>query len=595
MRFRARVARKLRNLGPPAWLSGYGVADAKGDLTAGLTVGTLLIPQSMAYAVLAGMPPIYGLYASLVPLLVYPLLGTSRHLAVGVNAVSMVIVAAGVGALAEPESGRYVALVLLLTAMVGVFLLAMGALRLGFLADLLSRPVITGFTAAAGVIIIGSQLGALLGVDLARTDRLYLLVLQATRRLGAVEPGSVAVGVSGIVFLASLHRFAPRLPVELLWLVVATAGAWVLDPDGSWLRTVGAVPSGLPGPALPMVDPGAIGDLWATALTLALVHFLGLVSLARTFAARHRYTVNANRELLAIGAGNLLGSVFRGLPITASFSRTAVNERAGARSPLSNAAAAALVALVLLYLTPLFRHLPLSALAAILVVAGAGLVDLEELRLIFRAKRSEGWVAILTFVVTIGLGVQEGIFVGIVAAVVVVLYWISRPNIAELGLLPGTRSFRNLQNFAEALDVEGVLILRVDAGFSFFNAQFLKDYVLRRAAEEHLRAVILDGMSINYLDTTAVQALEEVLEALADRGIRIYFTGLTEDVRRVVARSGLGERIGENRFHVAPHQAVEELLQAWDRERGTRRLERYREETERRREEEGPAADSPYT
>lgn len=566
----------------PVWLPRYTRDEARGDLVAGLTVGIVLIPQAMAYAVLAGVPPIYGLYASLLPLLVYPFIGTSRHLAVGLNAVSMVIVAAGVSRLATPETGEYVGLVLLLTLLVGVVQLAMGTLRLGFLAELLSRPVITGFTAAAGLLIVASQLGGLLGIELATSDRVWAMVLEALRELDAARPSALAIGGAGIAAILALRAWRPSVPAELLVLVAATGASAVWDFAAHGIEVVGRIPTGLPSPAAPPIRLGVLAELWPTVISLALVQFLGVVSIGRAFAARHGYGIDPNRELLAIGTGNLLGSFFQSLPASGSFSRTAVNERAGARSPLANVGAVLVVILTLLFFTPLFRQLPVPALAAIIVVAGASLVDWKELRFLFRAKRSEGWVAGLTFGATLLLGIEEGILIGVAVAVLVVLSWLSRPNVAELGIVPGTQSFRSQESFGDSRGIQGVVVLRVDAGLSFFNARFLKDYLLAASEdrERPLRAVVLDGISVNFLDTTAVAALQDIIQALRERDVEVYLTGLTRPVREVVRKSGLGDWLGEQRFFMSPHQAVEHLLGRWDEIEGSRRLSRYRAFTE---------------
>lgn len=583
----------------PVWYPDYSASEARGDLLAGLTVGVVLVPQGMAYAVLAGVPPIYGLYASLLPLLVYPLIGTSRHLAVGVNAVSMVIVAAGVARVAEPGTGTYVGLVLFVTLLVGAVMLAMGTLRLGFLAELLSRPVITGFTAAAGLLIVASQLGALLGVEVGPSDRVWVIVLEAARRLDDVRPAAVAIGGIGIVAIVAMRAWKASIPAELLVLVAATAAsaAWGFGARG--IEVVGTIPTGLPAPVVPPIRLGALGDLWPTVVSLALVQFLMTVSIGRSFAARHGYGIDPNRELVAIGTANLVGGLFRSLPVSGSFSRTAVNERAGARTPLANVGAVVVVALTLLFFTPLFRQLPLPALAAIIVVAGAGLLDWKELRFLFRAKRSEGWVAGVTFLSTLVLGIEEGILIGVALAVMVVLAWLSRPNVAELGIVPGTQSYRSREAFGDSREIQGVLVLRVDAGLSFFNAEFLKEYLLAAMEdrERPLRAVVLDGMSVNFLDTTAVAALQDIIQALRDRGVEVYLTGLTRPVREVVRRSGLGDWLGEQRFFMSPHQAVEHLLRRWDETEGSERLARYRSftETEEEAEHEARAEDTRFS
>ena len=577
------------------WIPDYGREEARGDVTAGLTVGVMVIPQGMAYAVLAGMPPIYGLYTAAVPLLVYPLLASSRHLATGPVAIDMLIIAAGVGGLAAESTASFIHLVVLSTAIVGLLQLLMGSLRLGFLANLLSRPVIAGFATAAALIILVSQLGSLLGIDLGRSQYIHTVILETVARIESVHWISLAIGLGSLGTIVVLRWWKPIFPAELAVIVVATLCVWGFDLDAAGVATVGAVPGGLPAPGLPSFAFDDLRSLLPTAITLALVQFMSVVSLGRIFASRHRYSTDANRELLAVGAANVVGSVFQCLPASGSFSRTAVNEQAGARTPLANWVAAGIVGIALLFLTGFVEELPMAALAAIIIVAAVGLIDVAEVRYLFRTKRVDGWIALLTFGATLIIGVSEGLLLGIGAAVTAILYRQSRPYVAELGHLSSTRSFKNLERFAKAYPIEGLMILRIEAGFSFFNAQFLKDYILNKSAEGDVRAVVLDAGSINDLDTTAIEAVEEVAETLEEKGVEIHFAGLTGPVRDVMARAGLDEVLGSERFHITPHRAVRAILDEWDTEEGTRRLELYQRSTELDEEKVDPTAETDLT
>ncbi len=574
----------------------YRWSDARGDLTAGLTVGVMLIPQGMAYAVLAGVAPIYGLFASLVPLVAYPLLGTSRHLAVGVTAISMLIVGASVGDLAQAGTPEYVTLAVLLAAMVGVLEIGMGLARLGFLANLISRPVIAGFSTAAALIIASSQLGNLLGLELGRSARIHVVVAEVVSHLGSTHASSLALGAGSIAGIVGIQRWRPGLPAELIVVTVATALAWSLGLGEAGVQLVGDIPAGLPEFAVPDLDMDSLGQLGSTAVTLALIQFMSVISLGRVFANRHRYLIDPNRELMAIGASNFVGSFFQSLPVSGSWSRTTVNEQAGARSALSNVAAAALIGVTLLFLTPLFSYVPMPALAGLIVVAAAGLVDVAELRYLYTARESDGYVALGTFVTTLTFGIQEGILVGIVAATLVLLYRTTRPHVAELGHLRSTRSFRNPERFGEAELVEGLLVLRVEAGFSFLNARTLRNVILEKIEEEDrdVRAVVIDGMSINYLDTTAVEALQDITNTLDGRGVDLHFAGLTGPIRDVIDDSGLGLWLGSDHFHIDPYHAVLHVLQRWDAEEGTDRAEAYRETVEEEREDVDPTSEARY-
>ncbi len=551
------------------WLADYEGAELRGDLAAGATVGVMLIPQSMAYAMLAGMPPIYGLYAGLVPLVVYAVLGTSRHLASGPVAVDMIIVGAGVGAVAGSR-GEHIELVVLVVAITGLIEIAMGVLRFGFMVNFLSRPVIAGFMTAAPLIIAASQLGNLMGVDLGDSQYVHIQLWEAFQHLGQAHGWALGIGVAGILLLLVLQRWAPKLPAALLWTVLATLLAWGLGLENQGLETVrsvaenDAVPTGLPSFDLHSWSWSSVTELVPTAITLALVQFMTVMSLGQAFAAEHDYSVDANRELLAIGSANFLGSFFRIVPVSGSFSRSAVNNRAGARTPMANVVAAGLVGVTLMFLTGLIAYLPISALAAIIMVACIGMIDVPELRYLLKTRWIDGAVALLTFGATLAIGIQEGILIGIGASIVVVLYDLTQPNVVELGHVPGTQEFRDLGRNPEAESISDIHIIRIDSRFSFANAKLLKEELLEQAEADAVRALIIDTSGVNDLDTTATQALKEVIEELSERDIAFYVVGAKGPVRDVMRRSGLQELIGESHFFLNTHLAVTDLLGRWD-------------------------------
>jgi SulP family sulfate permease len=574
------------------WLPEYTTASLRGDMTAGLTVGVMLIPQGMAYAVIAGVPPIYGLYAGLVPLLTYPLIGSSRHLALGPVSIDMLIVAAGVGALAEAGTEQYIAYAILLTAMVGLMQMAMGAMQLGFVANLLSRPVIAGLTTAAAFIIAFSQIGSLLGVELGRSQYVHVLLTDAVRNVGDAHLLTLGIGTMSIVLLVVLPRWMPLIPEALIVVVGGTLAGWGFGLREKGVSVVGSIPQGLPAPEMFTLSFSDLNSLLPAAITLALVQFMKDISLDRIFATRHGYTIDANRELIGVGAGNFVGSLFQSIPASGSFSRSAVNEQAGAQTALANVFAAGVIALTLLFLTPLFYHLPTPVLAAIIIVSGFSLIDLHELRNLFKARRRDGYIALFTAFCTLFIGIQEGILLGIGASVIAVLFRISRPNMVELGHVPGTRRFRDLDRFKQAVRLKDIMVLRVDASFSFANAEYLKDFILEKSEREgrNVDVVIVDGSSINGLDTTAIEALFSVTESLEEQGIEFHLTGLIGPVREVVRRSGLHALMGENKFHLDPHEAVVSVLERWDAVEDTERIDQYFATTEREKKESTPAA-----
>jgi len=545
------------------WLAGYDRRTLRKDLVAGLTVGIVLIPQSMAYALLAGVPPIYGLYASLVPLLVYALLGTSGQLAVGVIAIDMLVVHAGLSSMAPAASADYVELAILLALMVGVTQLFMAVTRMGFVANLLSRPVMAGFTAGAAVIIAVSQLAGLAGFETQGGTALPELVSQLLRHGEEVRLLPLVVGCASIAAILGLRHWAPRIPPVLVVVVLGTALTWLLGLEARGLPLIGDVPRGIPAFTLPPLEPGVIRSLVPTALALALLQFITVASLGKVFAARRGESIQPNRELLAIGVANVAGGLFRALPVSGSFSRTALAEQAGSETPAANLVAATLVVVGLLVLTPVLGFVPVALLSAIIVVAALGLLDIQEIRFLLRAKSVDGWIAIGTFVSTAFFGILNGIFVGVAASVLAILYRISRPNAAVLGHLPGTRSFRDVRHSEEAQSVEGILMLRVDASFSFMNAEYLKEVILKHTAPgaSGIEAIVVDASSINDLDTTAATVLLNVKKTLDEEGIELYFGGVKEPMRDVLAQTGLLEILGEDSVFLSPHRAVTHILQ----------------------------------
>lgn len=543
------------------WLPSYNLQTCRRDLVAGLTVGIMLVPQSMAYALLAGVPPVYGLYASLVPLLAYPLFGTSRQLATGVIAIDMLIVAAGLAPLADPSSPRYVELAIVLALMVGIVQIVMGLGRIGFIVNLLSRPVMTGFASGAALIIMLSQVGSLTGMKIANSPHLHDLIASVVGSAQMIHPLTSLVGLLSLGALVLVKYSSRRIPGPLLVTVVGTAAVWWLSLDTMGLAVVGAIPSGLPSPGIPALRIDDFGDLLVTAVTLSLVQFMTVVTLGKVFAAKHRYSIRPNRELFALGVANLAGSFFRSIPVSGSFSRSAVNDQAGAQTPMANVVAAGMVVLTLVFFVPLIRFLPIAVLAAIIIVAAFSLFDIRAMCQLWALKRIDGVISVATFLVTILIGIQQGVLTGIALSVIAIMYRISVPNVAELGHVPGTRSFRNIDNFPDARKFFSVLILRVDASFSFANAEFLKTLLdTRTRRDTTIRHILIDASSINDMDTTAADALLGAAAMLRSRDVELYFAASKSAVEDIMRDVGLVELIGEDHLFLSPYRAIVSIL-----------------------------------
>ena len=539
-------------------LSEYDRRQLRGDLSAGLTVGVMLIPQGMAYALIAGLPPIYGLYASLVPLIVYAVFGSSRQLAVGPVAMVSLLVAAAVGPMAEGQPELYVGLAVLLSLMVGALQFGLGIARFGFLVNFLSHPVLSGFTSAAAFIIGLSQLKHLLGVDLPRSNYVHEIVWAAAGKLGAADPLTVALGGGSILLLVALRRLNRSLPGALVVVVITTGLVWAFGLDEHGVAIVGSVPGGLPPPTVPPLDWGLVQQLAPSALAIGLVGFMESIAVAQAYARRHRYEVDANQELVGLGLANLAGAFFSAYPTTGGLSRTAVNDEAGANTNLAGLVSAGIIALTLLVLTPLFYYLPDAVLAAIIMVAVTGLVEWEEALRLWRVDRRDLGLMALTFVATLGLGIEQGILIGVVVSLIVVIYQSSTPHTAIMGRLPGTQTYRNLKRNPEALTQSETVIVRMDANLYFATVSPFRDLLTTVDTQgEALRAIVVDMYPVNQIDSTGVDALEEVIESCRRKGIALYFAGVKGPVKDVLEAAGVPDEVGRDRFVHEVHTAVQ--------------------------------------
>ena len=539
-------------------MSNYKKENLKGDITAGITVGVMLVPQGMAYAMLAGLPPIIGLYASVIPVLIYALLGTSNQLAVGPVAIVSLMTAAGVGALANGSVEVYIAYAVLLSLMVGGMQLFMGLGRFGFLVNFLSHPVISGFTSAAALIIGFSQLKHLLGVDISRSHHIHEILYNAWLQISDVHMITFVIGITSVAILLSVKKIKPMFPGALLVVVLSTLLVWAMGLDQSGVKIVGDVPAGLPSFAFPSWDWNAISELLPTAIAISMVGFMESISVAKAFARRNRYDVNPNQELIALGAANIAGSFFKGYPVTGGFSRTAVNGQAGANTPLSSIITAILIAIVLLFLTPLFYYLPNAVLAAIIMTAVFGLVDIKEVKHLNKVKRSDLVMLVITFFATLTLGIEMGILTGVAVSLLWFVVKTTRPHVAVLAQVPGTDTFKNIERRSDVKPVDDVLILRVDAQFYFGNASFLKDLVKSHInkAETKLKAIIIEAASINQLDASADATLHELLEELSASNIKLYFASVKGPVMDVMQRSGFDKKLGSDHYFLNLKDAV---------------------------------------
>jgi sulfate permease, SulP family len=534
------------------WAPAYTRAALGADLVAAVIVTIMLIPQSLAYAMLAGLPPQVGLYASMLPLVAYALFGSSRTLAVGPVAVVSLMTAAAVGDVAAQGTVDYLTAAVTLAALSGLVLLAMAALRLGFLAHALSHPVISGFISASGLLIAAGQLKHLLGVK-AEGDSLVRLSVDLWHGLPATNLWTLAIGVTATVFLFwtrsrlkpllkrmgmgartadVVTRTAPIVAVAVSILVVIG-----LDLGAKGVKIVGAVPAGLPAIVLPSFDPDLVVRLLPAAVLIALVGFVESVSVAQTLAAKRRQRIVPNQELVGLGMANVAAAVSGGQPVTGGFARSVVNFDAGAETPLAGAFTAVGIAVATMVLTPLFFHLPQATLAATIIVAVLSLVDLKALRRTWRYSKTD----FLAMATTIGgvllVGVEAGIVAGVALSLVQVLWRASRPHVAIVGQVPGTEHFRNVRRH-DVIQSPRVLSLRVDESLWFANARWLEDLILDRAAVRPGPAhIVLMCPAVNAIDASALESLEVIADRLHAAGIGFHLSELKGPVMDALKRS----------------------------------------------------------
>ena len=539
------------------WIKNYKKADFSGDLSAGLTVGVMLIPQGMAYSMLAGLPPIYGLYASTIPLIIYALFGTSRQLAVGPVAMVALLISSGVGALAELGSAEFIALAITLALMVGVIQFAMGAFKLGFLVNFLSHPVIAGFTSAAALIIGFSQLKHLLGIDIPR-GKVHETIINVFQNYEAINFPTLMIGAGAIILLLIIKKVGKKIPGPLVVVIFGIAAVYFLGLFEQGVKIVKEVPDGLPAFGLPSFDLENMQALLPIALTISFVGFMESIAVAKAIQNKHKnYEVSSNQELIGLGLANIFGSFFKAFPVTGGFSRTAVNDQAGAKTGLASIISAVLIILTLLFLTDYFYYLPKAVLAAIIMVAVFGLIDTQEAKHLWKTDKKDFALFMVTAIGTLSLGIEEGILIGVVLSMAMVIYRVSYPHIAELGRIPETNIFRNVNRFDNLEVQDDVLITRFDAQLYFANLGYFKDYLYQKLEERpNIKHFILDAGSINSIDSSALHMLKDLIVDLDQNGISFYIVELKGPIRDILVKNNIMIEDGQAHFFISTDDAL---------------------------------------
>ncbi len=521
----------------------YNKSKFRCDLIASINVAVLLVPQAMAYALLAGVPPIYGLYTALIPLLVYAFLGSTPQLSVGPVAVSALLVLAGISKLAEPGTEQYISLVITCGLLIGIIQLVLALLRMGFLANFLSHPVISGFTSAAAIIISITQLKDVFGIPLPGNLNMLESISYLVNNFGERNSATVIIALSAMVFIFILKKINKAIPGSLLAVIIASIFTYYMQLQNQGVDIVNRVPGGLPAIILPDLSLETIRILIPTLITVTIVGIVESISIAKALESKHKeYTIRPNQELLALGTGKILGAFFQAIPSSASFSRSALNSDSGAKTSFSSVFAALIVALVLLFFTPLFYYLPKAVLAAIIILSVISLFDYKEAKNLWKTHRKDFGVMAVTFLSCFAFGIDHGVFIGVALSVFAMLLNTSKPHIAVLGKIPGTNYFRNLDRFEETEEIEDALIIRFDEQLYFGNAAEFKQRIFKMATHaenEKVNKVLLDASNMSSIDSSGIHALRDLDNSLKASGIDLYMCGAHGPVRDMLKVSGL--------------------------------------------------------
>ena len=580
-----------------SWLKTYNVKTSLGnDLVAGLTVGVMIIPQSMSYAKLAGLPVEYGLYSALVPVYAYSFFGSSRQLAVGPVALISLLLSTGLSLILEDEEGfsptenpveyqeRYNQLAVQTSFLVGVMYIIMGLCRLGFVTIFLSHAVISGFTTGAAVVIGMSQIKYIFGYDVKRSDRLHEIIQHVLEEINHFKWQTFLMGtlsIAALLFLKNIGKTYPKLkwlravgPLAVTTITIVLTVVLGLEDKG--IPIVGDIPKGLPSVTISDWTPlGDINKLFVVVGSITIVGFMESISIAKQLASKHKYEIDSSLELIGLGMSNFLGGMFNAYPVTGSFSRSAVNNESGAQSGISAIVTATMVGFTLLFLTFVFEQMPLCVLAAVVISGVIGLLDYEEAIYLWRVHRFDFMVWFVACAGTMFLGVEIGLAIAVAVSLLIVLYESAYPHTSVMGRLPGTTVYRNIKQYPEAERYDGLVLMRIDAPLYFANAQNVRDkirkYRLQAEAELEARSpgsrvkyLVLDISPVSHIDTSALHILEDMNVNYCSRGQQICYSNPSLLVMERFVSSGLADKIGREHFFTSLHDAVNWCLHEMD-------------------------------
>lgn len=525
---------------------------------AGFTVAVMLIPQGMAYAMIAGLSPIHGLYTSIVPLLVYAAMGTSRHLQIGPAAMVSLLTIGGINRVEGLGPEHAITLAAFLAFASGLVQILMGAFRMGFMVSFLSHPVLSGFTSAAAIIIAFNQLKHLLGVDMDRSSHLQELIAELVHHAGNTNTATLLLGLAGIAIIVMLRIWNRKIPGALIAVLSGILAVHFFKLDTKGVEILGEIPGGFPAIKLPNFEVETMVALLPSVFTIALIGFVETVAIAKAVERKVKtYRINSDQELIALGSANVLGSFFQIYPVAGSFSRTAINEQSGAVTQMAGGITGLLILMVILFFTPLFYNLPNAILASVILVAVYGLLDWAEVKHLWKTDRNDLMSLFATFFMTLFTGVEFGILTGVVISLVQVIYRSSKPHYAVLGKLNGSTVYKNIERYTEAEEEDGILVIRPDAPIYFANMEYLRGVLETEIARRpDTRRVLVDCVSVSYVDSSALHTLTELIAEYNRKGITFRFLGLIGPVRDVLRKNNMRVIIGKDHSYMRVYDAV---------------------------------------
>ena len=537
----------------------YNQATLFSDLIAGLSIAVIVVPQGLAYAMIAGLTPIYGLYAALIPQLIHGILGTSRHPAVGPVALDSLVVAIALGALSLSGIGEVIAAAVFLATMVGVLQLTMGLLQMGVLANYLSRPVISGFTSAAAIIIGLSQVEHLLGLQIESSNQIQKMILSVVQNLNETHLITVAVGLSAMSLILITKKYLPKFPSALIVSVFGVLLIWSTRWDLHGVEIVGYIPAGLPDVGLLTVSPDLMRDMLPFALTLAVIGYVEIISITKELEEQEeKYSLKPNKELMALGTANLVGSFFQSYPVSASFSRSAVKFQAGAKTGMTAVFSALIVGLTLLFFTSLFFYLPIAILAGIIMVAVIRLINVRYAIDLYKTRRDEFFLLLMTCLLTLFVGISEGILIGALLSLLLMVIRTSKPHYAVLAKVSGTNYYKNVTRFETDTKInDDILIIRFDAQLFFGNRDYFRKIVFEEMEKKpNLKGLILVARGITYIDSSGLSTLGAMIKSFQQEGILFMVAGAIGPARDVLQQSKLTDLIQEKNMFAKTADAV---------------------------------------